>query len=181
MYIIFIMKKIKLISVYVIFILSFFSHFIYDMFPNTLFSILFPVNESIWEHMKLITTPVIIYMIVEYIIYRKKNITYNNFILSYAISIIIGIIFYLTIYLPIHYILGHSLLFAIALLFITFVIIEYISYKFMNFKVIKHNTLIGILMILLLYILFGIFTYYPPENNLFYDLQSRSYGINKRI
>ena len=181
MYIIFIMKKIKLISVYVIFILSFLGHFIYKLFPNILFSILFPVNESIWEHMKLISTPVLIYMIIEYIIYRKKNITYNNFILSYAISIIIGIIFYLIIYLPIHYIFGHSLLFAISLLFITFVIIDYISYKIMNYKEIKYNTLIGILMILLLYILFGIFTYYPPENDLFYDIQSKSYGINKRI
>lgn len=164
-----------------IFILSFLGHFLYNLFPNTLFSILFPVNESIWEHMKLIVTPILIYIIIEYIIYRKKNIAYNNFILSYAISIIIGIIFYLITYLPIHYIWGHSLLFAIALLFITFVVIEYISYKIMNYKEIKYNTLIGILMLLLLYILFGIFTYYPPRNGLFYDTQSKSYGINKRI
>lgn len=179
MHIIFIMKKIKLISVYIIFILSFLSHFIYKLFPNTLFSILFPVNESIWEHIKLIATPVLIYMIVEYIIYRKKNIPYNNFILSYSISIIIGIIFYLIIYLPIHYIFGHSLLFAIALLFITFVIIEYISYKIMNYKEIKYSNLIGILIILFIYIIFGIFTYYPPKNDLFFDIQTKSYGINK--
>lgn len=175
------MKNIKIIGIYVIFLLSFFSHFIYEILPNPIFSILFPVNESIWEHMKLIVTPVIIYGIIEYIIYKRKNISTNNFILSYAFAIIIGITFYLIIYLPIHYMLGHSLLFAIALLFITFIVIEYISYKIMNYKEVKYNNLIGILIILFMYIIFGIFTYYPPRNDLFYDTQSKSYGINKRI
>ena len=110
------MKKIKIISVFVIFILSFISHFMYDIFSNNLFSIIFPVNESIWEHMKLISTPVLIFCIFEYILYKKKDIEFNNFILSYSISIIIGIIFYLIIYLPIHYIFGHSLLVAIIIL-----------------------------------------------------------------
>ena len=63
------MKKIKTIGVYVIFVLSFISHFMYDILPNPLFSILFPVNESIWEHMKLLVTPVLIFSIIEYIVY----------------------------------------------------------------------------------------------------------------
>ena len=57
----------------------------YDIFPNTIFSILFPVNESIWEHMKLLVTPVLIFSIFEYIIYRKKNIPFNNFILFFFV------------------------------------------------------------------------------------------------
>ena len=83
----------------------------YDIFPNRLFSFLFPVNESIWEHMKLLVTPVLIYSLIEYFIYKKKNIPYNNFILSYAISFIISIVVYLIIYLPVHLIFGHNLLF----------------------------------------------------------------------
>ena len=115
------MKRIKLIGVFIIFGLSFFSHFMYSWFPNTIFSILFPVNESIWEHMKLIVTPALIFSIFEYIIYKRKKIIFNNFFLSYSISMILGIILYLLIYLPIDYIFGHNMVVAISLLFITFI------------------------------------------------------------
>ena len=171
------MKKIKIISIFVIFILSFISHFMYDIFSNNLFSIIFPVNESIWEHMKLIATPVLIFSIFEYIIYKKKDIDFNNFILSYAISILIGIVFYLIIYLPIHYIFGHNLLVAITILFITFVLVEYISYYIMNYKQIKYSNIIGFSIIILMYFIFGYLTYNPILIDLFYDTSKGIYGI----
>ena len=174
------MKKIKFIGVFVIFILSFISHFIYEWIPNTMFSIIFPVNESIWEHMKLIVTPVLIFSLIEYIIYRKKNIYFNNFILSYSISIIIGIIFYLIIYLPIHYIFGHSSIFAIILLFITFIVVEIISYYIMRYREIKYSNIIGIGIIILMYVIFGYLTYNPIDIDLFYDTQKKIYGIPKK-
>ena len=94
------MKKIKIIITFIFLGLSVVSHFMYERYPNYLFSILFSVNESIWEHMKLIITPVILASILEYFIYRKKDIKINNFILAYGISIPIGIISYLVVYLP---------------------------------------------------------------------------------
>ena len=39
-----------------------------------------------------------IFSIFEYVLYRRNNIYYNNFILSYSISMIMGIIIYLMIY-----------------------------------------------------------------------------------
>ena len=171
------MRKIKIIAVFIIFILSFISHFMYDILRYNIFSILFPVNESIWEHMKLISTPVLIFSIFEYIIYKKKDIEFNNFILSYSISIIIGILFYLIIYLPIHYIFGHSLLVAIIILFITFILLEYISYYIMNYKNIKYSNIIGFSIIIFIYIIFGYLTYNPPLIDLFYDTSKNIYGI----
>lgn len=173
------MKKIKIIGVFIIFGLSFLSHFIYQWFPNSIFSILFPVNESIWEHMKLIVTPVLIFSLFEYIIYRYKGIEYNNFILSYAISMILGIIIYLLIYLPIDMIFGHSAIVAISLLFITFIILEYISYYIMNYSEIRYSNIIGIVFIILIYIVFGYLTYNPIESDLFFDKQKKIYGIPK--
>ena len=173
------MKKIKIIGVFLIFIFSFVSHFMYEWFPNTLFSILFPVNESIWEHMKLIVTPVLIFSLIEYIVYKRKNISYNNFILSYAISMILGIIIYLIIYLPIDYIFGHSMIFAISLLFVIFIIVEIISYYIMNYREIRYSNAIGIILIIFMYVVFGYLTYNPIENDLFYDTQKKIYGIDK--
>ena len=171
------MKKIKIIGVFVIFGLSFLSHFVYKWLPNDVFSILFPVNESIWEHMKLIVTPVLIFSIFEYMVYRKKNIKFNNFLLSYSISMVLGIIIYLMIYLPINYIFGHNAIVAIILLFIIFIIIEIISHYIMNYKEIKYSNIIAIGIIILLYIIFGYLTYDPIEIDLFYDNQKKIYGI----
>lgn len=173
------MKKVKLIGVFIIFGLSFISHFLYQWIPNSIFSILFPVNESIWEHMKLIVTPTLIFSIFEYIIYRKKNIEYNNFILSYAISIILGIIIYLMIYLPIESIFGHNMIVAIVILFITFIIVEIISYYVMNYKEIKYSNIIGVCLVVLMYTVFGYLTYNPIKSDLFYDTEKKIYGIPK--
>ena len=173
------MRKIKIIGVFVIFLLSFLSHFMYELFPNVLFSLIFPVNESIWEHMKLLVTPVLIFTLIEYIIYKKTGINNNNFMLSYSISMLIGIIIYLILYLPIHYIFGHSSIFAIILLFIVFIIIEIISYYIMSYKEIRYSNIIGVIIILLMYIIFGYLTYYPLENDLFYDTSKNIYGIPK--
>ena len=163
------MKKIKIIGIFVIFSLAFISHFMYDWFSNSIFSIIFPVNESIWEHMKLIVTPVLFFSIFEYILYNNKKILYNNFILSYVISTIMGIVCYLILYLPVHYLFGHSSIFAILLLFFIFILVELVSY----------SNIIGVLSIIVIYIIFGYLTYNPIKNDLFYDIHTKSYGIYK--
>lgn len=173
------MKRIKLISVFIIFGLSFLSHFMYEWFPNTIFSILFPVNESIWEHMKLIVTPVLIFSIFECIIYKRKKIIFNNFYLSYSISMILGIILYLLIYLPIDYLFGHNTIVAISLLFIIFIFISIFSYYMMKSNEIKFSRFIGIGIIIVIYFIFGYLTYNPIEIDLFYDTQKGIYGIPK--
>lgn len=162
-----------------IFLLSVVSHFVYDWMPNTVFSILFPVNESIWEHMKLIATPVLLFSIGEYFIYRKKGIHYPNFLLSYSFAIFIGILSYLGVYMPIHYLFGHSLVVSILLLFLTFMEIEVISYSIMHVKKIRYGKILGLGLLFFIYILFGYLTYYPYENELFYDTVKKGYGLMK--
>ena len=61
------LKRLKVIDVFIIFALCFLTHFIYSWFPNTLFSIFFPVNESIWEHMKMLFSAIIIFSVVDFI------------------------------------------------------------------------------------------------------------------
>ena len=171
------MKKIKIILVFIIFGLSLILHFIYGYIPNTIISILAPVNESIWEHMKLIITSSLLGSVLEYCIYKKKDIAYNNFILSYAISSILSIILYLVIYIPLNDMFGHSFYIAIILLFLIFIFLQYISYLIMNRKNIIHSNDIGVLLIIIIYFIFGYFTYNPPKINLFYDYMNHGFGI----
>jgi len=174
------MKKTKIIGVFIIFLLAFISHFLYKWVPNIVFSILFPVNESIWEHMKLIVTPVLIFSIFEYFYYRKKNIKMNNFLLSYGISSFVGIVVYLLMYIPLDNIFGYKPYIAISLLFIIYILIQFISYYIINSKNIKYSNIIGLFIILFMYIIFGYFTYFPLYISLFYDIQSKGYGIIKK-
>lgn len=174
------MKNIKIISVFIIFLLAVESHFMYDIIPTFITSILFPVNESIWEHMKLLVTPIFIFSVLEYFIYKCKSINYNNFILSYFISIMLGIILYLLIYLPINSLFGYNTIFAISLLFVIYFFIEYISYYIMNMNVNKYNKILGIIGIICIYFIFYYFTYYTPDNKIFYDTANNGYGIIKR-
>lgn len=171
------MKKVKIIGIFVIMSLSVLCHFLYEWNNNFIFSILFPVNESIFEHMKLISTPVLIFSIFEYFHYKKKNIFFNNYLLSYTLSIIIGIIAYLTIYLIIDMFISHNMIVSISLLFIDFVFIEFLSYKIINYKDIKYSNYIGIILLFLIYIMFYYFTYYTPHIYLFYDNKNHIYGI----
>ena len=173
------MKKIKLIGIFISFILAIIFHFIYGWIPNSFISIIAPVNESIWEHMKLIVTPSLIFSIFEYFIYKKKDIAFNNFILSYAISSILGIIVYLLLYIPLNDIFGHKAYIAISLLFLILIFVQIVSYYIMNKENIKHSSDIGILLIIIIYLIFGYLTYHPPKINLFYDYMNKGYGIIK--
>lgn len=171
------MKKIKFINVFIIFIFSVIFHFLYELFPNYLFSILLPVNESVWEHMKLIVTSTLVFNIFEYFIYRKKNINYNNFLLGNITSSILGVIIYLLIYIPLDSIFGHSPFISIPLLFIIFILIEFIRNYIFSLGKIKYTNILGIILVIMVYLLFWYFTYYPPKISLFYDTLNMVYGI----
>ena len=174
-----IMKKIKIISIFIMFALSFLSHFAYETIPNFISSILFPVNESIWEHMKLLSTPVLLYMIIEYFIFKKKKIETNNFILSYSLSIISSIIIFLIIYVPIYNKIGNSMFIDITLLIILFIYIAFLTYKLFNIKKIKYNNLLVIILFIIIYFNFFYLTYYPIKDYLFLDTTKNIYGIPK--
>ena len=173
------MKKIKILMFFITFGLAFLCHFMYDWFPNTLFSILFPVNESIWEHMKIIVAPLLISSIIEYFCLKYKEISYNNFIFSYAITSVLGIIIYLIIYIPLEMVFSHSMFLALSILAITFLLCEIISYYILNMKEIKNEKAIGILLIVVIYIVFGYLTYKPIKSKLFFDPENKIYGIKK--
>lgn len=173
------MKKIKNVSVIILFAISFFIHFLYDKIPNDFTLIFAPINESIFEHMKIIATAVLIYSFFEIIYFKYKNINVNNYILSVFTSIFIGIVFYLIIFIPIYLLIGHNMIFTLILLFITYILITRISIYIYNIKDIKYLNYLSICLIIIVYIVFSYLSYYPFKNFLFYDEENEKYGINE--
>ena len=172
------LKKTRIIAVIGTFLLCFLSHFLYQWLPNGLFAIIFPVNESIWEHMKMIFTSIILYGIIDYIILLKFNIKNNNFFLSLFLKAFLSIPIYLAIYLPIFYKIGENMFINIFLMFIVIVIVEIIGYYISKQKSCKLANYLSIFLIVVCYIVFGYLTYNPPKTEIFFDTKDEKYGIN---
>ena len=173
------LKKSRVIAVLGTFVLAFLFHFLYQIFPNFVFSIFFPVNESVWEHMKILYSSIIFYGIIDYFISKKFNIKYNNFIFNLFFCAFISILIYLGLFLPFYYKIGESMFLSISILFITYIIVYYISYYILKIDEFNYNYL-WILLIILGYGIFFYFTYNPIHDQLFFDTKDEAYGIKKR-
>ena len=174
-----VMKKIKIIGVIVTFLLTVLYHFLYKWFPNPIFEIFFPVNESIWEHMKLLYSGILTFNIIEYIIYRKKNINTNNFFTVTFLMMITSIILYLIIYLPLYDMFGENMIISISLLVIVIILEQIFSYYLLNYG--KENKIlnkVSIILIILGYVTLLSLTINPPRNYIFYDIVEHKYGVD---
>ena len=173
------LKKIKIIGIITIFALSFLYHFLYEWFPNPIFSILFPVNESIWEHMKLLYTGILSWGLIEIILLKENKINYNNYPYQLFLTAFTSIIIYLILYLPIYNLIGEKIIISIFLLLIVIILEQMLSYYLLNQK--KENDIlskISIILIIIFYMILLNLTYDPPKNYIFYDTVENKYGIN---
>lgn len=172
------LKLIKILDVIFIFCLCLVTHFVYTWVPNTLFSIFFPVNESIWEHLKMIYSAIIVWGFFDFCILKLFKIKFKNFLVNLFISSFFSLITFLLIYMPLFYFFGNSVFLNIVVLIIAIIVSQIISYyvlKAEDYNYLNYISLIGIIFI---YIIFGVLTYYPFKNDLFYDFKYHKYGIN---
>ena len=173
------LKTIKLIAIINIFLISFPAHFLYDKIPNTLISIFFPVNESIFEHMKIIFTSTLVYALIDYTLLKINKINYNNFLFQLSFTSFISMPIFLLIYLPIHFIVGENLILTLIILLITYIISQIISYYILTSKSKPLLNIISIPFIIIIYSIFTYLTYKPPQNYFFLDSLTGTYGIQK--
>ena len=175
------MKKNSFINAILIFIISFPIHFLYELIPYFLTSIIAPVNESIFEHMKLIATSIFFARMIIYFIRKKQRLSSDNYIFKSFLNVICTIVIFLIFYLPTYYLfIGENMAITLILYFISLLISEAIFQVIWDVKL-KHNyNLLGILLIVGLYILTTFLTYNPPRVDFFFDPQNKNYGIIKK-
>ena len=172
------LKKSRIISTIGIFLLCFLFHFIYEWNPITITAIFFPVNESIWEHMKLLFSAIIFYGIIDYIILQKFKIKYNNFFISLFITALTIIPIYLIMFLPIYYKIGENMVITIGNMLLSIIISQVISYYILKAKDFDKLNIISLILIIISYIVFAYLTYNPIKSELFFDTKEEKYGIN---
>ena len=172
--------KIELIVTILELILGTLLHYIYEWSGNNVIIASFSaVNESVWEHLKLVFYPMLILGLIEY--YFVKNIA-NNYIEAKAIGIFTAISFIVISFFTYTGIIGTNFFIIDILIFIISIILgEWTSYKLMkrkNESTIQTKILAGGILIFLLSC-FIIFTYVTPQVNLFRDFTNGTYGITE--
>lgn len=144
-----------------------------------------PVNESVWEHLKLSVIPISIFGV---ILFFKNNGLKNTNNKSFLISFIASILSMLLIIF--FYLISKILNITSSVCHIAnYIISMAISFKVMymldtsNYlDKIKNSTLANILglgLTIVLIILFGIYTFNPPKISFMRDPVTQTYGIEK--
>lgn len=172
-------KNLKIIGTLLAFLFCFPLHFLYDKFPSFITSIFAPVNESIWEHMKLLFGSILFSGIIQKIIMLIKKEKLTNICFSNFVGALASIPIFLIIYLPFYYTIGHNFILTLFLMFITISLSEIISYLIMNKNDFKLENA-AIFFVIITYAIFTILTYHPLRNNLFIDPTNSTYGIKQK-
>lgn len=171
-------KTLKIIGIIIAFALCFPLHFLYDKFPNFLTSIFAPVNESIWEHMKILFGSIILSGIIQKVIIMIKKENYNNICFSNFVAAISSIPIFLIMFLPVYYIIGENMAVTIIIMLIAIIIAEIISYIIMNQDDLRLENK-TIFFVIIVYIIFTLLTYFPIKIDIFMDPKEMTFGINK--
>ncbi len=170
-------KKLTIINIILVFLLSFVSHFVYDLIPNNLTAIFFPVNESIFEHLKMAFTTYTIVLIIDSIILKIKHETLSNLSISVFLSSVMTVISLGIIYPIVFNLIGENMFITLIIYFITILIGNLVGYKALqsNDLHLRETALISIIVIT---ILFGILSFHPLKiKTYFYDYSNEIYGI----
>lgn len=166
-------KKLKTVQIVVIILAIVFGtllHFTYEWSgENRIVGLFSATNESVWEHLKLVFYPMLILAIVEYFVVKKEA---NNYIEAKSLGIFLAIAFIIVFYYTYTGIIGKTFFIIDILTFIISIILgEWVSYKLIIRKS-ESTTLSKILSSAIIFyflISFILFTYNPPNINLFKD------------
>ena len=158
----------EIISTIFVMVLGTLLHFTYKWSNNNmLVGIFSPINESIWEHLKLMFFPMLITIIIGYL-YKGKDI--DNYLSRKVIGTVVMISFTIVFYYTYSGILGTNYTGVdVSIFFIAVALGQYVSYKLMKTKF-HGNNITATIILLVLLLCFVIFTFFPPNIALFNDL-----------
>lgn len=173
-------KKVIIISLILSIALGIFLHFTYNLSnKNILIGLISPVNESMWEHLKLIFIPFTLFGIIFYF-NTKDNLT--NTLLNTLLGNIVGMFSTIVTFYFLNNILKIQSMFVGIFSYILGITLAYIIFYLgiynSEFKYETSNSnLIGICSLALMFVLFITSTISPIKTNIFKDPITKTYGI----
>lgn len=137
----------------------------------------FPINESVWEHGKIILNPLILWVFVENYIIRPSDM--KKFILIKSYSMIYGLLFMYAFFYTYTGIIGKSIIFVdVCLAFFSMCYAMYLSYDGYTRGINRIHGYACLSSVIICEILFIIFTFIPPHIPFFWCSVTKRYGAD---
>lgn len=148
------------------------SHYLYDLSGKNLIAGLFnPVNESVWEHLKIMFFPFLSWWVVIYILKnRKYDIPLTTWIESAAVSLVVAPLSVILLYYSYTGAFGtESVFIDVLLAFICYFFALCIASHYLEYSVPnKRAAIVSVIVIVLIFAAFIVFTINPPELPIFF-------------
>ena len=139
------------------------GHFLYEWTgQNTIIGYFFPINESTWEHLKLIFFPTLIFSILEYNFVKREI---KNYAPTITISVLAGMLSIIVLFYTYKGVLGYNVDYLnIAIYYIAIIVSLIVKNKLIVSEKLKSQgaTTISLMVLFVIALLFIIFTYNPP-------------------
>lgn len=161
------LKTVEIISFFLTSLLGVLFHFVYEWSGMQPFvGFFFPINESTWEHLKLIFFPILLVSILEYFI---GEIRHPDFICIKLRSTLLGMLATVVLFYTYSGVLGAVIDWInIAIYFVAVALAYLYSYSRLQADTtILCNPHLSLLLIFTITVLFMVFTVYPPYLGLF--------------
>ena len=157
-------------------LLGTFLHFLFDLTGGSVAAALFSaVNESIWEHTKLLFYPMVVFAVIEYFVWGREE---EAFWCIKAIGILLSLLLVPVVYYTYTGILGvNADWFNIAIFFLAASLGYFAETKLFQrgfYCPLPSWAAVGILC--LIAVVYTVLTFYPPQIPFFQDPQNGTYG-----
>ena len=160
-------KRFQIFSAIFTMIIGTLLHFTYEWSnENLLIASFSAVNESIWEHLKLLFYPMLFTTIIGYFYFLTNK---HNFLCAKTIGILTAISFTTTFFYTYTGIVGTNFaILDISSFFVAVILGEYVAYRLLISDFICNKKIAFIVLVVLL-LCFIVFTYVPPKIGLFIE------------
>ncbi len=172
-------EKWILIGIPTLFILGSCFHLLYDLSNKSpLIGTISAVNESVWEHGKMILLPIILWWTIYYIAKGKKySINKNKWFTGLLIALVSALFTSpLFFYFYTEAFGKEVLIIDIAILLLAYAVGQCLGLHFYRYSK-GLNSYISIALVIIIFTVFIVFTFYPPHLPLFQDSKTGDYGI----
>jgi hypothetical protein len=171
-------KKRFILGSLAIFLIGSAFHFLFEALGGSVFAApFFAVNESVWEHMKLLSTAGIVWMAADYFLAEKS--LRPRFFAARAVALPIALLLIPALFYLLKDGFGiESLPVDIGNFLIACIVYETIAMRMeIRHPAIAKWNIAGIALIAGIFALFAVFTFLPPHAPIFQDPPTGGYGI----
>ena len=173
------LKRWRLVGIITLTVLGFVLHYLFSWTNESkLIGLFVPVNESVWEHLKLGYWSVVLFSIAEHLFVSRHV---NNYYPAKTIGVLVLEMTIILLFYGYTFI-AHKDIFLLDIFsyILAVILCQYVAYTIFRlhpFSILVNR--ISVAAFISIGVLLGVLTYYPPHFALFKDPHTGTYGIAK--